>query len=110
MAADACFGGQPNVGMFAVADGHGPNGRRVSQLLAAELASALSSEIKPGLGMELVLKRAYLKLNVQLLRSQVGRCDDRTTAPHESTPLVNAPPATTCAARRLIVRSQARRA
>jgi len=70
-AADACFMGDPKLGVFAVCDGHGPNGRRVSTLLAGQLCSTLESEWDPELAVERVIKRAFLKLNVQLLRSQV---------------------------------------
>ena len=44
-AADACFAGDPNMGVFAVFDGHGPNGRRVANLLSAQLVSTLESEL-----------------------------------------------------------------
>ena len=71
-AGDASLGGDPDVGIFAVADGHGPNGRRVSQLLVKELSATIASEVDPKLGMDKVLKRAYLKLNVKLLKSQVS--------------------------------------
>ena len=67
---DASLGGDPKAGIFAVADGHGPNGRRVSQLLVKDLGGAITAELDPKLPVEKALKRAYLKLNVQLLKSQ----------------------------------------
>lgn len=70
-AADACFADDPTKAVFAVCDGHGPNGRRVANLLASQLVSTLASELDDDITVDRVFKRAFLKLNVQLLRSQI---------------------------------------
>ena len=72
-AGDACFGGDPERGLFCVFDGHGPNGH----LVAADLASGLPTVVAAQLGTDepvpvaKALRRAFLQQNVSLLKSAV---------------------------------------
>ena len=77
-AADACLRDDPNLGLFSVMDGHGPQGHLVARLLAAELAAHAAAE-KPssqssacpedGVAPELALRRAFLRQHVAILRA-----------------------------------------
>ena len=90
-AGDACFGGDPERGLFCVFDGHGPNGH----LVAADLASGLPSVVAAQLGTDepvpvaKALRRAFLQQNVSLLKSAVdcslsGSTASRYIEPRES--------------------------
>ena len=58
-AADACFADDPTKAVFAVCDGHGPNGRRVANLLASQLVSTLASELDDDITVDRVSPHAH---------------------------------------------------
>ena len=70
-AATASFMGDPAHGLFAVFDGHGPNGHRVSKLLASSLGQSLQNEMDRSLPLPTVVKRGFTRQNDELLKSSV---------------------------------------
>ena len=111
-AADACLCDDPNLGLFAVMDGHGPHGRQVAALLADELQSHVAaamtapaadrggggpsggSEAQPppppcaqyAISCESALRRAFLAQHVSLLK----QCQE--SAASHTQPLPPQPP------------------